>query len=271
MTVSAHPYVATTRTDHAQPDRTPVDLGDLISRGGAAAQLAEICRLVADSPLYAHDHATTRTLALVCEVMPTSHWASLTRRAAPSCPARTIAASHACAGIVDAVQYRANEGPCLTALANDTVVVSDFTTETRWPVFTARALAETPACAAFSYPLAGLGHPGVSLNLYSDTADAFDGELSPVLAFTYAGVALALTAINQHRRADNLEIALQTSRRIGAAIGILMHRHRLTNEQAFDALRAVSQQSNHKLYEIAEQVLLTGELPRVYRRDSPRA
>ena len=63
-------------------------------------------------------------------------------------------------------------------------------------------------------------------------------------------------------RAENLQRALQHSRDIGAAIGILMARHKLTQEQAFAALRRVSQDSNRKLYSIAQNVIETRELPR---------
>jgi AmiR/NasT family two-component response regulator len=61
----------------------------------------------------------------------------------------------------------------------------------------------------------------------------------------------------------NLEIALQTSRHIGVAIGILMARRAVTEEEAFGLLVSVSQRSHRKLRDIAEQVVYTGELPHV--------
>jgi len=59
---------------------------------------------------------------------------------------------------------------------------------------------------------------------------------------------------------ENLRQALVTNRRIGMAMGILMARARLTEEQAFDRLRQVSQQRNVKLRDLAEQVIYTGDL-----------
>ncbi len=59
-------------------------------------------------------------------------------------------------------------------------------------------------------------------------------------------------------RADNLEAALLSSRRIGMAMGILMERHRLTAEQAFDCLRDLSQRRNVKVRDLAEQLIYTG-------------
>jgi AmiR/NasT family two-component response regulator len=61
-------------------------------------------------------------------------------------------------------------------------------------------------------------------------------------------------------RADHLQLAVVSNRRIGMALGILMATRRLTEEQAFDHLRAVSQQRNVKLRELAEQVIYTGDV-----------
>jgi AmiR/NasT family two-component response regulator len=55
----------------------------------------------------------------------------------------------------------------------------------------------------------------------------------------------------------NLEVALITARRIGAAIGVLMTRMHLTDEQAFTVLRDASQSMHRKLRDVAEDVLLT--------------
>ena len=62
-------------------------------------------------------------------------------------------------------------------------------------------------------------------------------------------------------RIANLEVALTTARRIGAAMGILMSRRRLTDVQAFELLREASHVRQRKLRELAEDVLLAGDLP----------
>jgi len=59
----------------------------------------------------------------------------------------------------------------------------------------------------------------------------------------------------------NLRSALETSRCIGMAMGILMVRRGLDEEQAFHVLTTVSQHRNRKLRDIAYDVVLTGELP----------
>lgn len=58
----------------------------------------------------------------------------------------------------------------------------------------------------------------------------------------------------------NLELALTSNRRIGAATGILMYRHKITDDQAFELLRAASQISQRKLRDVAEEVLATGAI-----------
>jgi PAS domain S-box-containing protein len=62
-------------------------------------------------------------------------------------------------------------------------------------------------------------------------------------------------------KAANLERALSSNRHIGAAMGILMASLKLTDEQAFDLLRKTSQNRHRKLRDIAEEVILTGEIP----------
>lgn len=61
-------------------------------------------------------------------------------------------------------------------------------------------------------------------------------------------------------KATNLHRALDSNREIGAAMGILMARHQLTSEQAFDLLRRTSQRAHRKIVAIAADVIETGEL-----------
>jgi AmiR/NasT family two-component response regulator len=63
----------------------------------------------------------------------------------------------------------------------------------------------------------------------------------------------------------NLEKALDTSREIGTAVGVLMSAHKLTREQAFDLLRIASQRSNRRVQELAIEVVDTGSLPQMPR------
>ena len=62
-------------------------------------------------------------------------------------------------------------------------------------------------------------------------------------------------------KAANLQRALEHSRDIGAAVGVLMAFHKVPRDEAFELLRRTSQDLNRKLYSLAREVLATGELP----------
>lgn len=61
--------------------------------------------------------------------------------------------------------------------------------------------------------------------------------------------------------AEQLRRALETSRTIGAAMGILMATHKVGLDDAFQLLRSASQNHNRKLRDIALDVLELGCLP----------
>jgi AmiR/NasT family two-component response regulator len=82
-----------------------------------------------------------------------------------------------------------------------------------------------------------------------------DTELE-ALAADSVGIELA----RAHDKISNLETALESSRRIGMAMGILMAQFRIRQEQAFDMLRDASQTQNRKLRDLAEDVILIGTL-----------
>ena len=61
-------------------------------------------------------------------------------------------------------------------------------------------------------------------------------------------------------RADHLTHALVHSRTIGAAIGVLMAMQKITEAEAFDALREASMAQNRKLHLLAQEVVERGSL-----------
>ena len=64
--------------------------------------------------------------------------------------------------------------------------------------------------------------------------------------------------ISSHHAAD-LEAALQMSRTIGAAVGILMASFRVTEVGAFEILKKASMDRNVKLRNLADEIVLTGD------------
>lgn len=159
--------------------------------------------------------------------------------------------------LVADVQSQTGEGPCQDCIdRRSTVRVDDLAAESRWPAFTGRLTAQALA-SMLSAPLLIAGRALGSLSVYSDQPRVFDAdseELAQVLA-RHAAVAIAGA-----REEEGLLLALDSRDLIGQAKGILMERHKVTSEQAFQMLVHVSQAHNVKLRDIAAQVAATGQL-----------
>jgi GAF domain-containing protein len=178
----------------------------------------------------------------------------------------TVASTGQLATDLDETQYDRDHGPCLhAARTGELIEIADTRTDSRWPDYMPRA-AEHGALSSLSVPLA-IDEQRVSggLNIYAREPHAFD-EDSRSAAIRFAPYA-AVAAGNLHAyrsavdRADNLQTALETRGVIDQAKGILMVRHKLTADQAFQLLARMSMKANRKLHAVAEDVVLTGELP----------
>jgi GAF domain-containing protein len=159
------------------------------------------------------------------------------------------------------VQAAAGGGPSWEAVRTGaTVYVPELTSETRWPEHM-RELAElTPVRSILAFCLQLEDQPPLgALTLYSNDPHAFSAPMYQVAAVYADHAAVALDHDRAQASADNLEIALETSREIGVAIGILVERYRVTTAQAFDMLRIASQHTHRKLRDIAADVVRTGE------------
>lgn len=72
------------------------------------------------------------------------------------------------------------------------------------------------------------------------------------------------------QRCENLEIALESNRRIALAMGIVMATLRCSDTQAFEHLAQLSQHRNVKLRTLAEDVVFTGTIPSMGRWEPDR-
>lgn len=79
-------------------------------------------------------------------------------------------------------------------------------------------------------------------------------------AFGLAVDRLVTTQLAADREA-NLRQAVESHRKIGQAVGILVERHRLQPSQAFDRIKQASQNRNLKLRELAARIVETGADP----------
>lgn len=171
----------------------------------------------------------------------------------------TPVATDALAVAVDRAQMDHGQGPCLSALFEQpTVVVQDLASETRWPDFAAEAVRlGVRSVAAFRLFVHRNGERSLGvLNLYS-TGTGFDDfavGLGGVLAAHCSSV------LQSAMTNEGMHAALRSRDVIGQAKGILMERHRLTPDEAYDLLRRTSNERNVKVRDLAEDVARTGQL-----------
>lgn len=160
--------------------------------------------------------------------------------------------------VVDALQEKLGQGPCLdAAYEQETVRVSDMAIEQRWPLFTRGAL-EAGAAGMLSFQLYVEGDNLGALNLFTRRRNAFDDESEHVGLLFAAHAAVAYSAAQQQASAARV---VATRQLIGRAEGILMERHKLTADQAFALLVRASQQGNVKLRDVASRLVHSGALP----------
>jgi GAF domain-containing protein len=138
----------------------------------------------------------------------------------------TVASSEKGAVRLDETQYRAGNGPCLTAIREETVIhVPDMRREHRWPDYTAAALAEKVG-SSLSVPLVLAGEAEAGLNMYSTRSHGFSREdIENVESYAYhASKALRLAVrISQLAEAKNhLTAAMESRTVIDLAAGAIM-------------------------------------------------
>lgn len=161
----------------------------------------------------------------------------------------------------DRLQEQLGEGPCFDAVhsARGARVfrVADLTDEPPlWPAYAPQARA-LGVGSMMGFLLFTEDEDLGALNLYSRRPGAFTeaSELAGWLLASHAAV-----AFSSARTHAQMEQALATRHLIGEAMGILMGRHHLTEEQAFEVLRRYSQENNTKLREVARRICEKGTL-----------
>ena len=179
----------------------------------------------------------------------------------------TLAATTELARQVDELEYDSGEGPCLDAIDDDDITaVADLERDPRWPKFSARAIEETPIRSMFGVRVFLGGDDRGALNFYAPQPGAFTELDLGIGAMLSTMASLALQNAVAQRKTVNLEIALESSRQIGTAIGILMSSRLITADRAFDELRKVSQHTHRKVRDVAAEVMETGALPEIKPR-----
>ena len=170
----------------------------------------------------------------------------------------TAAASDSYTLEIDKIQYDSHQGPCVSALEEQVFIQIDAVSdETRWPEFGERA-AQHGFRSSLSYPLLTDETRG-ALNIYAKTERVFDevgigiGELLASQA-TVALKNARMFHASKHL-ADELQVALKSRDTIGQAKGILMERERISDSEAFEMLKTLSQSTNVKLRDVAQRLV----------------
>ncbi|MEJ5868396.1 GAF and ANTAR domain-containing protein [Pseudokineococcus sp. 5B2Z-1] len=159
--------------------------------------------------------------------------------------------------LFDLLQMETNQGPCLdSAFDHLTVRVDDLAADERWPVLGRRA-ADAGLRSALCLQLFVQGDDLGALNLVSRRPHAFGDESEQVglLLASHAAIAVA-----DALQLQGVRRALANRDLIGQAKGILMGRHRVTADQAFEMLVRASQDSNRELVDVAQALTATGDV-----------
>jgi ANTAR domain-containing protein/GAF domain-containing protein len=172
----------------------------------------------------------------------------------------SLATSDPVAARADQLQYDLDEGPCVRSAKLDTnYLLFDVATDTRWPRYCAALMEHTPYRSVLSMQLEA--EEAAALNLFADQPGAFDDADVDTAAVLAAHISTLVALHDVRHEAAHLQTALQTNRQIGAAIGVLMAHHKITEPEAFALLRTTSQTLHRKLRDIAADVVETGTLP----------
>lgn len=175
---------------------------------------------------------------------------------------RLVAASTEQARVVELFQIQNDEGPCLDCYrTGQAVIVSDIRAggaAQRWPQFAAAA-AEMGYAGVHAIPMR-LRDQGIgTLNLFRAAPDGLDPAV--VVAAT-ALVDVATIGILQERAlrqqevvAGQMQLALNSRIIIEQAKGVLAERLRVTPDEAFVMLRRYARDHNHRLTELAGDVI----------------
>jgi ANTAR domain/GAF domain len=209
-----------------------------------------------------HQRASFDTAALLRELIegaaesvPGAQYAgiTLTQRRRRS---ETVAATHRYPVMLDEIQSRYQQGPCLTASAHQhSVRIDDLDADDRWPLYRQAALKQTPIRSILSFGMFREGGTTAALNFYAEPVNAFtDGSVNLGLIFA------THTALvwNMMRRDQQFRSALVSRDIIGQAKGMLMERLDIEAAEAFELLKRVSQESNIPIAQIAQRVI-TGD------------
>jgi hypothetical protein len=225
-----------------------------LSVDSRAAMYLEATQFVSDL----HQRASFDTPALLsgliagaAESVPGAQYAGITvtqRRRGIG----TAAATHRYPVMLDEIQSRYQQGPCLTAATlQERVRIDDLVRDDRWPLYRGAVLKQTPIRSLLSFRMFKEGGASAALNFYAESPNVFDdGSVNVGLIFaTHAALIW-----NTMRRDQQFRAALVSRDIIGQAKGRLMERFDIGAAEAFERLKQMSQDGNTPIAQLAQRV-----------------
>jgi GAF domain-containing protein len=166
---------------------------------------------------------------------------------------RTAAATGRYPVLLDEIQQRHEQGPCLSAAWEHHVIrIDDIRLEKRWPAYCSDASKETPIRSVMSFRLFADHHNMGTLNFYAEQPRVFGDEAAEMGLILATHTAVAWTMV---RRDEQFRSALASRDIIGQAKGMIMERFKIDAVQAFELLKRLSQSSNTALAVVARQLI----------------
>lgn len=160
---------------------------------------------------------------------------------------------------VDNYQYALGDGPCLSTVGDGQVhEILDMAESSRWLEFCHHAN-QRGIRSSISFPLLVRDRALGALNFYSSQAGAFSAVDRGVLGAFAAQAAVALA--NAEAYAASVALAAQLGEAlvsrgvIDQAKGILMAQQCWDEDQAFEALKAISSRRNAKIRDVAAEIV----------------
>jgi transcriptional regulator with GAF, ATPase, and Fis domain len=176
----------------------------------------------------------------------------------------TLAATDEMVRASDGVQNDVGEGPCFDAIRSRDVrfrVDDSVSMAERWPRYAPHA-EHLGISSVLGFKLFTEDEDLGALLLYSSRHGAFSTQSEHVGQLLACHAAVAFSGA---RAAANFKAALSSHQQIGQAVGILMERHSLSNDDAFAVLVRTSKEKNTKLREVARHITEGGHVLSVGR------
>ncbi|HJW01152.1 MAG TPA: GAF and ANTAR domain-containing protein [Arthrobacter sp.] len=170
-----------------------------------------------------------------------------------------IASSDSRAESLDEIQNGFGDGPCLTALREDTTtLVPDLLVEQRWHQY-AEAAVDYGVRSILAVPLDLAGEAQGVANLYSRRPNGFS-DMDILTAENFVANAsrslqLALSMARLKGVQDDLVAAMQSRTIIDMAVGVVMAQNRTSQDEAISILTRASNSRNLKLRDVASTVV----------------